>query len=267
VTLSSDVGWEYAAQMKAVLARSLPPGHVVDLSHELRPHAVPEAAFLLEHMARRFPPGTVHVAVVDPGVGSERAAIAIRCRDGSHLVGPDNGVLMPLAQSLGLRRSIRLSAARVVPRERPSATFAGRDLFAPAAASLALGTPVQSLGSPHRPIVLQLPRARRTPRLITGELVHIDRFGNLISNVPTGWLPARVRSVALRLSRRVPRALRRVGTYSDLEFGELGVIGSSFGLLEVSQREGSAAERIGAEVGERVELRWPVPGGRNSGRA
>ena len=111
VTLTTDVGAAYAAQMKGVLARALPPGTVVDLVLDLRPHAIEEAAFLLRHMAPTFPPGTVHVAVVDPGVGGRRAPIAVACREGSFLVGPDNGVLGPLAEVLGVRRVVRLEPA------------------------------------------------------------------------------------------------------------------------------------------------------------
>jgi len=259
VTLSTDIGWEYAAQMKAVLARGLPPGHVVDLSHELRPHAVAEAAFLLRHMAGNYPPGSVHVAVIDPGVGGPRAPIAIACRDGSILLGPDNGVLWPLARALGVDRAVRLQPARLPVRRPMSPTFEGRDLFSSAAVALAGGIPLLRLGTPHRPTPLELARPRKTRGSLVGELAYIDRFGNLITNIPSSWLPLS-RSVAeVTLSRRAPRRLRRVRTYSDLADDELGVLGSSFGLLEVAQREGSAAERFGAATGERVEIRRPAP--------
>ena len=163
VTLTTDVGWAYAAQMKAVLYRALPDATVVDLTHEIRPHAVAEAAFLLRHMARGFPRGAVHLAVVDPGVGGRRAPIAIRTREGAHLVGPDNGVLWPLAEELGFRAAVRLDPARVVARRGLSRTFEGRDLFAPAAARIAGGTPIGTLGRPIRPVPLTLARPRQRP--------------------------------------------------------------------------------------------------------
>lgn len=259
VTLATDIGWEYASQVKGVLYSRLPPGSVVDLTHELRPHAVAEAAFLLAHMARGFPAGTVHLAIVDPGVGGARAPLALRCRDGSLLVGPDNGVLAPLASELGLLRAVRLDPKKVASGRAPSATFEGRDLFAPAAALLAQGTPVERLGRAVRPRPFPLPKPRRARGALFGELVHIDRFGNLITNIPTAWLPPGAGPMELTLSLRPARTLPRARTYSDLPFGELGLLGSSFGLVEVARREGSAAERIGAEVGEHVELR---PAGR-----
>ncbi|HEV2317431.1 MAG TPA: SAM-dependent chlorinase/fluorinase [Thermoplasmata archaeon] len=267
VTLSTDIGWEYAAQVKAVLYARLPAGSVVDLTHEIRPHAVREAAFLVRHMANGYPPGSVHLAIVDPGVGGSRAPLAIQCRDGSFLVGPDNGVLMPLARELGLQRAVRLEPKRVVGGRSPSATFEGRDLFAPAAALLATGSPLEALGPKIRPLELRLPSARRRGNRAVGELVHIDRFGNLISNVPTAWIPPRTRTAQLTLSRRAPRTLPLVRTYSELPFEELGVLGSSFGLVEVAQREGSAADRIGAAVGERLELRWSSEAAARTGSA
>jgi hypothetical protein len=255
VTLSTDIGWEYAAQMKAVLARGLPFGHIVDLSHEIRPHAVREAAFLLRHMAADYPAGTIHVAIVDPGVGGSRAPVALECRNGSFLVGPDNGVLWPLARTLGFVRAVRLRREQVGVTGPLSPTFQGRDLFAPAAVALANGSPLSSLGPAQEPSRVELPRPRRTPRAMIGELVHIDRFGNLITNLPAAWDPPGRSPAELVLSRRAPRRLARARSYSDLEVGELGLLVSSFGLLEVAQREGSAAERLGAETGERVELR------------
>jgi S-adenosylmethionine hydrolase len=254
VTLTTDIGWAYAAQMKAVLYRALPPGSVVDLDHSIRPHQVREGAFLLRAMARGFPAGTVHVAVVDPGVGGARAPIAIRCRDGSSLVGPDNGVLALLAQELGTESAVRLDPERVIPGRPPSATFEGRDLFAPAAARLARGVPLSRLGAAHRPAPLELPRPERLADGHRGEVLLVDRFGNLITNVPTTEGPAPGSPCVLRLGGRA-RKLERVRTYEELARGELGIVGSSFGLLEVAEREGNASERLGAAVGARVEIR------------
>jgi S-adenosylmethionine hydrolase len=266
VTLTTDLGWAYAAQMKAVLYRSLPPGTVVDLAHDLPPHAIAEAAFVLKHMASGFPAGTVHVAIIDPGVGSSRAPIAIDCRDGSRLVGPDNGVLGPLAASLGIRGAVRLDPGRLGARRRPSVTFDGRDLFAPAAARLAGGAAPGTLGSALTPKPLALPRPARKADGASGQLVHIDRFGNLITNVPTPWMPAGRRRATVTLSRMAARTARLVRTYADLAPEELGVLGSSFGLLEIALREASAGERLGANVGDRVLLRWLPPGARGSGK-
>jgi S-adenosyl-L-methionine hydrolase (adenosine-forming) len=256
VTLTTDIGWEYAAQMKAVLYTELPPGHVVDLTHELRPHAIVPAAFLLPYMTRRFPRGSVHLVVVDPGVGGRRAPIAIRTRDGSHLVGPDNGVLWPLARQLGFDRAVRLRPAAVAHGRRPSATFEGRELFAPAAARLARGAGIDELGAAHRPQVLNLPRPRRAGGSAYGRVAYVDRFGNLITNIPTRWRPLRAERAELRLDRQRARLLRWAPTYEALARGAVGLVGSSFGLLEVAAREASAAERLGVGHGSRALVRW-----------
>jgi S-adenosylmethionine hydrolase len=251
VTLISDTGSVYAAQMKAVLLRYVGAARIVDVAHDLPAHSVEEAAFLLDHVGSRFPPGTVHLAVVDPGVGGPRAPIAIRCRDGSLLVGPDNGILAPLAVRLGDPKAYRLDPARVVPGGTLSATFEGRDLFAPAAGRLARGHPVTRLGRPVPFVRYMLPPATRARGWIRGEILHEDRFGNLITNVPTGWLPRVPSTVGSRWGRRRV-ALARRRTYSDLPPRSAGLVGSSFGTLELCVREGSAARTLRLGVGDRV---------------
>jgi S-adenosyl-L-methionine hydrolase (adenosine-forming) len=254
VTLTTDIGWAYAAQMKAVLYRALPPGSVVDLTHDIPAHSVREGAFLLERMARGFPAGTVHVAIVDPGVGTHRAPIAIGCADGSVLVGPDNGVLAPLARSLGPGRAVRLDPERIVPGSIPSATFEGRDLFAPAAALVATGTRPEDLGPPFAARDLELPRPHRGSASLLGEILHVDRFGNLITNLPSDWCPLGSGPFPLELEGKRIRGVLRARTYAELSSREVGVIGSSFDLLEVAVREGSAAVRLRARVGQSVAI-------------
>ncbi len=256
VTLTSDLGAAYAAQMKAVLARTLPPGHVIDLTHELPAHRIAEAAFLLRAMARAFPAGTVHVAVVDPGVGGRRAPIVIRCRDGSRLVGPDNGVLAPLAAALGGARAWRIEPA-AGSGPRVGSTFEGRDLFAPTAARLALGAAPGSIGRPHRFHRLRLPQAERRPGGARGEILHIDRFGNLITNVPSDWIPVGSTQLSVRWGRRRARALPWAITYEHLPRQALGAVPSSFGLVEVARREGRASAIGPSRVGMPIEMRWP----------
>ncbi len=258
VTLTTDIGSVYAAQMKAVLYRFLGPGEVVDLAHDLPRHAIREAAFLLRQIASGFPAGTVHVAVIDPGVGGRRAPIAIRCADGSTLVGPDNGVLAPLAERLGGPKAYRLDPERVATSSvPPSATFEGRDLFAPAAALLARGKDPRDLGTPLAFQRLDLPVPTRTGSMARGEVLHVDRFGNLITNLPAGWLPPRPGRVRTRVGRSQWRPLARARTYEEIPTRrEPAVLGSSFGTVEVSVREGSAAEWYGVTSGAPVELAW-----------
>ncbi len=256
VTLTSDIGAAYAAQMKGRLLSSLPPGRVVDLVHDLPPHGVGEAAFVLRAMATTFPPGTVHVVVVDPGVGGRRAPIVVECRDGSRLVGPDNGVLYPLAETLGLRAAYRIERRALGERPRVGTTFDGRDVFAPAAALLAAGTPPRRLGPrvvPHR---WSIPRPEKRPGGARGEVVHVDRFGNLITNVPTDWLPPIADRIRLSCGRARDRRLRVVRSYEAAGIGNLGVLGSSFGSVELFVSGGRADRRLGARVGSTVRFRW-----------
>ena len=258
VTLTTDIGAAYAAQMKAVLYRSLRAGQVVDLTHDLRPHAIGEAAFVLRQIARGFPAGTVHVAVIDPGVGGRRNPVAIRTADGSTLVGPDNGVLSPLCDALGGGRAYRLRAQRPGSGEWPrSATFDGRDLFAPAAARLARGASKRSNGDPTTHVSQELPRPVRHVGGVQGRVAHVDRFGNLITDVPTAWLPVAVRSVVVRLGNAAGRRVPRARVYEEIgRRGAAAVLGSSFGTLEVSRREASAAERFRGRAGQRVRMTW-----------
>jgi S-adenosyl-L-methionine hydrolase (adenosine-forming) len=257
VTLTSDVGSAYAAQMKAALiAGGVSPGQIIDLAHDLPAHGVREAAFLLREMARRFPPASIHVAVVDPGVGGRRDAIVLTTRAGPLLVGPDNGVLVPLATELGMEKAYRLDAARLRVGPRVGTTFDGRDLFAPAAARLAQGTPPSALGPVTSPRPFAVPESVKTPSGARGEVLHVDRFGNLITNIPTRWVPPRTASVALSVGRSRQRPVPWATSYESLGRGALGTLGSSFGLVEVSVAEGRAADRLRARVGTRVTLGW-----------
>jgi S-adenosyl-L-methionine hydrolase (adenosine-forming) len=254
VTLTSDLGAAYSAQVKAVLSRSVAPGRIVELTHDLPRHAVAEAAFLLRAMGRGFPAGSVHLAIVDPGVGGRRAPIAVACADGSRLVGPDNGVLWPLAEALGRPTAFRIDVARSAARDRVGTTFDGRDLFAPAAARLANGEAPARLGDRIRPVRFRLPRPGRVAGGIRGEVLHVDRFGNLITNLPSDVVPpgsSRVEVTVGRARRTVPWTR----SYEALGRGRLGALGSSFGTIEVAVAEGSAARRLGAAVGTAVAVR------------
>lgn len=246
VTLSTDVGNVYAAQMKAVLYHYVAPGHVVDLAHDLPAHDVVEGGFMLRHMGAGFPHGTVHLAIVDPGVGGRRAPIAVRCSEGSVLVGPDNGLLAPLAERLGRPRAFELDPSKLrLNRSSISPTFEGRDLFAHAAGKIATGLRVATLGEAHPMVPLILPAPHRSRSGFVGEIVHIDGFGNLITNIPTAWIGTGTRTITVELSGHRRLRLPWVRTYEELPTRSLGVLGSSFGTIEVSARESSAAQRLG----------------------
>ncbi len=241
--------------MKAVLIHAVEPGRIVDLAHDLRPHAVAEAAFVVRAMGERFPRGTVHVVVVDPGVGGRRRALAIRCRDGSVLVGPDNGVMMPLAEALGLDAAFSIAPERLPATARVGTTFDGRDVFAPAAAFLARGGRPERLGPRVEPARLSLRPARRTDGGADGRVVHVDHFGNLITDVPTRWVPRGTRAVGL-LGARGARRLPWTTSYEAGGPGRAFALGSSFGTVEIAVGEGRAADRLHLGPGARVRLRW-----------
>lgn len=243
ITLLTDFGTAdgYVAELKGVLFSAAPGAQVVDLSHDVSPHDVDAARLAVARYWRRFPAGTIHVVVVDPGVGSERQAIAVGSDD-RFLVGPDNGVLSP---------ALLLPGARVVSLAVPAdaaPTFHGRDVFAPAAAALARGVPLESLGPRiEDPIIRRTPETVREPDgWLRGEVIVIDRFGNAVTNlVAASATEVRVGDRAVPLGR----------TYADGGVGEpLALVGSS-GLIEIAIRDGNAAVKLGLFRGAVVRVR------------
>jgi S-adenosyl-L-methionine hydrolase (adenosine-forming) len=221
--------------------------HLVDITHEVAPHDVIEAALALEAVVPVFPPGTVHVAVVDPGVGTARRGIVLES-DGQFLVGPDNGLFTPFV-ARPRWRAFELTASEYrLPLV--SRTFHGRDVFAPAAAHLARGVEASRFGPPVTdPITLRWPSCRHVRGRIEGEVIHVDRFGNLVTSIDAPTLDALDGPVSVRVAGRT---LPLIGTYGDLRPGGLGAMVSSASRLEVAQRDGSAAARLGARRGMRV---------------
>ncbi len=244
VTLTTDFGTAdgYVGEMKAVLHAQAPGATIVDITHDIPRHDVAHARLAVARFWRRFPSGTVHLVVVDPGVGSPRAALAVTC-EGRYLVGPDNGVLSP-----ALVDASATAVALRVPADA-SATFHGRDVFAPAAAALARGEPITALGSPpdNAPIVHRIPEPVRGPGgTIEGEVVAIDRFGNAITNLTADGVAAAVVG-----HRTIP--IHRA--YADVAVGEaLAVVGSG-GAIEISVRNDSAARALHLSRGDKVILR------------
>ncbi len=250
VTLLTDfgAGSGYPAQMKGVVLSALPAARLVDLSHEVPAYDVLAGALLLEACVPRFPAAAVHCAVVDPGVGTARLALAVVDPEGRRLVGPDNGLFTPF---LGPgARAFALGAVPGAPA-RPSATFHGRDLFAPAAAFLAGGGEASSLGPPvPAPVRLAWAVARRLGDELVGECLAADPFGNLLTSVRAdelGERPPRAVEVA-------GRPARFVWTFGEGRPGELLALVGSSGRLEVAVREGSAARLLGAARGLPVVL-------------
>jgi S-adenosyl-L-methionine hydrolase (adenosine-forming) len=243
VTLLTDFGTAdgYVAEMKGVILTSAPEVTLVDVTHDVPPQDVECGRLALARYWRRFPPGTVHVAIVDPGVGSARAALAVES-DGRFLVGPDNGVLSPALLVMGARAVELPVAAGAAP------TFHGRDVFAPAAAQLALGATLDALGSPLLEwVVRRTPEPRRlSDGSLEGQVITIDRFGNAITNL----LGLRAQSVEVN-GTVLP--LRR--SYGDVPQGQPIALVGSTGLIEIAVRDGSAAATMGLERGTKVVAR------------
>jgi S-adenosylmethionine hydrolase len=243
ITLLTDFGTAdgYVAELKGVLVSRAPHVPVVDLSHDVPPQDIAAARLAVARYWRRFPQGTVHLVVVDPGVGTGRAAIAVES-DGRFLVGPDNGVLSPALFTL----DARVVALSVDAHASP--TFHGRDVFAPVAAELAMGAPLESIGESYSGAVrLRTPQPQRqADGSLHGEVLTIDRFGNAITN-----LAVREAGVIEVAGRRAPM----VRTYGDAEAGALVALVGSNGFVELAIREGSAAVALGLTRGAPVVLR------------
>ena len=246
ITLLTDFGTAdgYVGEMKGVLCTAAAGVSLVDVAHDLSPQDVDGARLALARYWQRFPPGTVHIAVIDPGVGSERAALAVES-EGRYLVGPDNGVLSPALLHAGMR-----CVSLPVP-SGAAPTFHGRDVFAPAAAELARGAALHALGeSLANPVVRRTPEAtRREDGTIAGVVITIDRFGNAVTN-----LMARRGGVLSVGEHRLP--LSR--SYSDVASGALVALVGSSGLVEIARRDGSAAAQLGLTRGSEVLLLPPA---------
>jgi len=250
VTLLSDfgAGSGYPAQMKGVLLRAVPDVRLVDLSHDVPPFDVLAGALLLEACVRTFPESAVHLAVVDPGVGTDRRAICLVDGSGRRFVGPDNGLFTPFL--VGAWQIRQLTAPDVVPRPA-SATFHGRDLFAPVAGWLAAGGDAALLGPEvHDPVRLDWPSAERKGDEVHGRTLTADPYGNVVTSIRELDVRGRVTSVWVG-----DRQARWVRTFGDGERGELLALLGSGGRVEVAVREGNAAMMLGGAAGLPVRVR------------
>ena len=246
ITLTTDFGSgsSYVAQLKGVIYSALPHARVVDVCHDLPVHQINCAELLVRSTAFAFPCGTVHLMVVDPGVGSARRPLAVQSR-GMLFVGPDNGLLgYPLSQP----------GARCVHLDRPmlfgsavSPTFHGRDIFAPVACELAGGVDLEQVGSPiNDPLPSTLPQLSLSSHHVVGQTLGADRFGNVLTNIP-----ARLVQVGEGVQLQ-GQTLRWVRTYQDAEAAELVALTGSDGYLEVALRQSSAAALLGRAEGLQV---------------
>ena len=267
ITLTTDFGLSdaFVAAMKGIILGINPSVTLVDISHDIKPQNITQAAFVLSTAYSFFPKRTIHVVVVDPGVGTERKAVVLRTPD-FDFVAPDNGVLSYVIQPYvagrvkNNRQSLKtaggLEAFAITEsrfwRSPVSATFHGRDIFAPVAAHLSLGMIPSAFGPPVDSLTaLPLSRPFRAPDgSLVGRVIHIDGFGNLITDIAVRDLPPDTSDIKIKVRHRVIRSLSR--TYGVSE-GLLALIGSS-GCLEISLRDGDAAAFLHARVGDKVAI-------------
>lgn len=255
IALLTDFGLRdhYVGTMKGVALRICPTATLVDITHEIPPQDVIGAALALAAAFRYFLPGTIFLAVVDPGVGSSRKAIAVEAGE-YQFVAPDNGVLSAVLEDVPAKRAIELTDPTYA-LARISRTFEGRDRFAPAAAWLARGTDISALGPAAGPLVrLQLPRPVVGADSIHGEILRVDRFGNAISNVDRAMLDmfARGGAVDVEVNGQV---LPLVETYANVAPGQLCALVGSADVLEIALNGGDAADALRLGRGTLVRVR------------
>lgn len=258
ITLMTDFGLKdgNVGVMKGVILSIAPQTQIVDISHLIMPQDIREAALILLRSAPYFPAGTIHVVVVDPGVGTARRPLAGRIGS-QYYVGPDNGTI-----TLLLERAERAGqSVQFVHLDRPefwlpqvSHVFHGRDIFAPAAAHLAVGIRLDALGSPvSDPVRMDFPPVQLLPEGLRGEIIHVDHFGNAASNIRVEHLAGIVPKL-VRVGNVEIEGL--VDTFGERPPGEVIALYGSTGNLIVSVVNGSAAEKLGLALGAPLEVRW-----------
>jgi hypothetical protein len=256
VTLLTDFGTRdpYVAAMKGALLRNCPEARIVDLSHDVPPHDILAAAVVLWQAAPQFPTGTLHVVVVDPTVGTERRILAGQF--GSHLfLVPDNGVITLIEQTMPAEALHVVRNTQYLPREA-SMTFQGRDLFAPVAGHILHGVPLNRLGPPPDAYtLLDIPVPKQAGDALVGQVIYIDRFGNLVSNISRDLLT----ELGWELDRlRVVCGNRDVGTlqgaYGFVKPGEALALINSMDLVEIAVNRESASDGLNARIGAEVRI-------------
>jgi S-adenosylmethionine hydrolase len=253
ITLTTDLGLTdaYVAAMKGVILGINPEARLVDICHTIKQQNIAQAAFVLSQAYPFFPKKTIHVVVVDPGVGTERRAIILRTKE-ADFVAPDNGVLSYVTRQSSDWEAIAITEPRFW-RHEVSSTFHGRDIFAPVAARLSLGMPLADFGEAITSVTtlpISQPHQAADGSLV-GHIIHIDGFGNLITDIKSGDLPKGKRALTIEVGGQLISGLSH--TYAEGS-GLLALIGSD-GYLEIAVKEGSASALLSAEVGDEVRVK------------
>jgi S-adenosyl-L-methionine hydrolase (adenosine-forming) len=261
IGLFTDYGWEdpYVSQLKGVILTINPNARLLDITHTVSPFNITEGAYLLDQCAEEFPAGTIFVAVVDPQVGTDRDPILLETAKGKYFVGPDNGLFTQVLAHEGFSQAWILDKPEFFRDGGISRTFHGRDIFGPVAAHLADGTDPERFGTPVKTLVL-LPDKEPSfsGGLIFTEVLHIDRYGNVILNLPSdGDLATKLKDgnlVKISIGHENYSA-PLVKTYGEVDKGRLLLLYSGNGLLEIGMNQGSAAKELKVEPGVSVFLK------------
>jgi len=260
ITLLSDFGLRdaYVAEMKAVILSINPDARIVDISHEIEKFNIRMGAFMLACATPYFPEGTIHVAVVDPGVGTKRCPIIIQTKRSSY-VGPDNGLLVLSAQKEKISHIYHIRSPKYV-RPKISTTFHGRDIFAPAAAHLSLGCSPSQFGPEiENYVVPQFAKPRMKKDELIGEVMYIDDFGNIVTNISSKDLEELETRIGDLLNARIGRKtfeMRFCSTYGDVPAKTpLAVVGSH-DFLEISINQGNASQTLNLKIGDSFSIRF-----------
>lgn len=256
ITLTTDFGFRdpYVAEIKAVILSISPNARIVDVTHEVDKFSIRMGAYVLACAAPYFPDGTVHLAVVDPGVGTRRRAILIQTPN-SFFIGPDNGVLALAAKRQGVRHVFEITNQKLM-FSRISNTFHGRDILAPVAAHLTNGTKPEEIGPEIQKIsTAKFARIIRRKDSLIGEVLHIDGFGNIITNIEEKELSSmNIKETVVVKFRNAKVRLKFCRTYAEVEKQEaLGIVGSH-SFLEISVNQGDAADKFKVKSGDRIVL-------------
>ena len=253
ITLTTDFGLKdpYVAEMKGAILTINPNANVVDISHGVDKFNVRMGAFMLASAAPFFPKGTIHLAVVDPGVGTERRAILVGTKQG-FFVGPDNGVLMLAAQAQGIEHVYELANAKFM-LPQVSCTFHGRDIFAPAAAYLGKGVDAKEFGPEITDAVIpKFTAVERKDGSLFGEVLHVDAFGNVITNIAKNEAST-AKAVKVNL-HHISLQLTITQTYGQAKPQESIALIGSHGFLEFALNQGSFADKYRVRAGDRIEI-------------
>jgi len=261
VALFTDFGWEdpYVAQMKGVILTVDPTVRLLDLTHTVSPYNIAEGAYLLDQSAEEFPAGTIFIAVVDPGVGTERDPVLLETSKGKFFVGPDNGLFTHVVDNEGFSRAWKLDKPEYFRGGAVSATFHGRDIFAAVAAHLASGVDPDRVGTPIKTLVmLPVKEPTFTGGSISVEVLHLDRYGNVILNLRNdGEIAAKLKEgnlVKISIGKDSYSG-PLVKTYGDMEKGRLILLYGGNGFLEIAMNQGSAARQLKVEPGTVIFLK------------